>query len=395
MYERYQLKDLLKRLKEPRKFIQVITGSRQVGKTTLAEQLVQKLSFPHIFVSADAIPPSDSIWIEQQYEAARIRLHSLKAKELLLVIDEIQKIHNWSEVVKKNWDLDSRNKTPIKLLLLGSSAILMQKGLTESLVGRFEVIQLPHWSFIEMQNAFGLTPSEYVFFGSYPGAAAFIKDEKRWKDYILNSIVETTISKDILQLTSIQKPALLKNLFELSCKYAGEILSYTKILGQLNDAGNTTTLVHYEDLLNKIRMISAIQKFSGSKVSVKSSIPKWIVYNNSLASVYSGLNFEQSISSPNIWGRRIEQAVGSYLLNQSRIYDFELYYWREGNDEVDFILKKNKKIITVEVKTTSTKYHKGIVKFNQRYKTFKNILISNESLTWSDFLITDISQIFE
>ncbi len=322
-------------------------------------------------------------------------MSSTKSKEYLLIIDEIQKLHNWSEVIKKNWDSDSKNNIPIKLLLLGSATLLIQKGLTESLTGRFEVVQLPHWGYSEMLDAFDFTPEEYVFFGSYPGAAQLIKDEKRWKDYILNSIIETTISKDILQLTQVQKPALLKNLFDLSCKYATEILSYTKMLGQLHDAGNTTTLAHYQDLLNKTWMIAGIQKFSGSAVSVKSSIPKWLTYNTAFSSVYSELSFKQSTAQLDAWGRYVERSIGSYLINQSRINDFQLYYWREGNDEVDFILMKGKKIITLEVKTNRTKVHKGIEKFNQSYKTYKNILVSKESLSWDEFLNTDISIIFD
>lgn len=395
MYEREQLKELLKRVKEPRKFIQVIAGSRQVGKTTLTEQLVKKISIPYTFVSADAVLPTDTVWIDTQFETARLKMKNSGAKHYLLIIDEIQKINNWSEFIKKNWDADTRNNLQIKLLLLGSSPISIQKGLTESLAGRFEFIQLPHWTFKEMRDAFDFTPSQFVYFGSYPGSAEIIKNEKRWKDYILNSIIDTTISKDILQLTTIQKPALLKNLFELSCKYAGEILSYTKMLGQLHDAGNTTTLAHYEDLLNKIGMIAGIQKFSGSKVSVKSSIPKWLVYNNSFPSVYSGFDYKTTKENLEIWGRRIEQAIGSYLLNQCRISDFEIYYWRDGNDEVDFILTKEKKIISLEVKSTKIKYHKGMLKFNQKFKTYKNILISNDTLSWEEFLLIDINKLFD
>ncbi len=395
MYERKQLYHFKKRLKEPRKFIQVLLGPRQVGKTTLAQQLTEHLSIPFIFVSTDAVPPSNSIWIEQQWENARIKQSTTNSKEFLLIIDEIQKIQNWSEVVKKHWDTDSRNKTPIKVLLLGSSTLSIQKGLTESLAGRFEITQLPHWTFEEMNDAFGFTPEQYVYYGSYPGAAELIKDEKRWKDYIRDAIIETTISKDILQLTTIQKPALLKNLFELSCKYSGEILSYTKMLGQLTDAGNTTTLAHYQELLNKTWMISGIQKFSGSNVLTKSSIPKWLVYNSALSSAYSESTFIESVKQPDTWGRRIEQAVGAYLLNQSRINDFDLFYWRDVNEEVDFILKQKKKIVALEVKTTRAKFHKGLQKFSERYNTYKNILISSDSLPWYEFLKLDVVKLFD
>jgi predicted AAA+ superfamily ATPase len=395
MFERNKLKTITKRIREPRKFIQVILGPRQVGKTTLAEQLTSKLSIPNLFVTTDAVPPSNTAWIDQQWEAARIKLSSSGAKQFLLIIDEIQKILNWSETVKKNWDTDTRNQINIKVLLLGSSSLSIQSGLTESLAGRFEVTLLPHWSFNEMKEAFGFTPDQYVYYGAYPGGAELIEQEKRWADYIRYSIIETTISKDILQLTSIQKPALLKNLFELSCIYSGQILSYTKMLGQLHDAGNTTTLAHYQELLDKSWMISGIQKFSGSRVTIKSSIPKWLVYNSAIASVYSDSDFNESKNQQELWGRRVEQAIGSYLLNQARLYGVNIYYWREGNNEVDFILKKGDKIISIEVKTSKVNFHKGLENFQQKHNTYKNILISNDSLSWSEFLTLDINLLFK
>ena len=394
MFERKQLSVLLERIKEKKNLIQVITGPRQSGKTTLAYQLTEKISTGFNFVSADAVPSSALGWIEQQWEAARIKFKSSGAKTFLLIIDEIQKINNWSEQVKKEWDKDRRNKVNLRIILLGSSTLLIDKGLRESLTGRFELIKLPHWSLNEMQEAFGFTPEQFVYFGGYPGSAELIEDENRWKDYIHNSIIDTTISKDILQLTTIQKPALLKNLFELACIYNGQILSYTKILGQLTDAGNTTTLTHYQELLNQVWFISGVQKFSGSKISTRSSTPKWLSYNSSLLSVYSRESFEEMTRNPEIMGRRVEQAVGAYLLNQSRLYNFNLLYWRDGNYEVDFILQKNKKFLAVEVKTGKIKHHTGLEEFRKRYKPFKTILISDDSLSWKDFLKIDVPELF-
>lgn len=395
MFERKQINTAEKRIREKKNLIQVITGPRQSGKTTLATQLTRKITTPFSFTSADGVPSSSSVWIEQQWEAARIKMKTSCANSFLLIIDEIQKINNWSEYVKKEWDKDRTNKINLRVILLGSSTLLIDKGLSESLTGRFEIIKLPHWSFVEMKEAFGFKPEEYVYFGGYPGAAEFINDEVRWKDYIHNSIIETTISKDILQLTTIQKPALLKNLFELACIYNGEILSYNKILGQLADAGNTTTLAHYQNLLNQVWFISGLQKYSGSKISVKSSSPKWLSYNTALLSVYSGKRFSESINSLDIWGRRIEQTVGSHLLNQSRLSDFNVFYWREGNLEVDFAIQKNKKIVTIEVKSGKAKFHAGLESFKKKYKTFKSILISDDSMPWKEFLRLDINELFD
>jgi uncharacterized protein len=395
MYIREQLSVLEKRILENKNLIQVITGPRQVGKTTLALQLIEKTELEHSYVSADAVPSSSSGWIEQQWEAARIKLKSSSKKPFLLIIDEIQKIDNWSEYVKKEWDKDRKNKLKLKVVLLGSSTLLIDKGLSESLAGRFELTKLPHWSLSEMKDAFSFTSDEYVYFGGYPGAAEFINDEQRWRDYIFNSIIETTISKDILQLTYIQKPALLKNLFELACTFNGEILSYTKILGQLTDAGNTTTLSHYQNLLDKVWFISGLQKFSGSKVIQKSSIPKWLAYNTAFSSVYSNTDFKTTKNVSDIWGRLVEQAIGAYLINQSRISGMKVYYWREGNNEVDYIIQKGSKIISIEVKSGKFKAHKGLEEFRKKYKPYKSILISNDSLNWQEFLKLKLTELFD
>lgn len=395
MFYRDQLKILENRIYEKKTLIQVITGPRQVGKTTLANQFAKQTKIPNIFVSADAVQSSNSVWIQQQWNAARIQMKNKKEKSFLLIIDEIQKINNWSEFVKKEWDEDHRNNLDIKLILLGSSTLLINKGLSESLMGRFEIIKLPHWSYSEMKKAFGLSPEQYVYFGGYPGAVELIEDEHRWKDYIRNSIIEATISKDILQLTAIQKPSLLKNLFELACVYNGEILSYTKILGQLVEAGNTTTLTHYQNLLNQVWLISGLQKFSGSTIKTRTSPPKWISYNTALSSAYESDSFISVKNNPVKWGRKVEQIVGAYLLNSSRQYDFNIYYWRDGNDEVDFVLKKDNKIIALEVKSGEIKSYNGLNNFSKKYNLFKTILISKEGLNWKDFISLDVNEIFQ
>lgn len=395
MYLRKQLYELEKRINEKKNLIQVITGPRQSGKTTLAQQITNKLQLPYHFVSADTVPSNYSLWVTQQWDIARSKFKNSSSKIFLLIIDEIQKINNWSEYVKKEFDKDRLLKLNIKVILLGSSTLLISKGLTESLFGRFEMIKLSHWTFKEMNEAFGFSPEQYVYFGGYPGAVDLIEDESRWRDYIRNSIIETTISKDILQLTTIQKPALLKNLFELACIHNGEILSYNKLLGQLTDAGNTTTLSHYAELLDNIWMLTGLQKFSGSKINSKSSTPKWIVYNSALTSAYNELSFKETLKDLRLWGRKIEQAVGSFLINNSRIENFDLYYWRDGNNEVDFIIKTGKKTIAIEFKSGKATFHKGLVAFSEKFKPMKTILVSDYEWNWKDFFSLNISQLFD
>jgi len=309
MIERSQLQDITKRILEPRRFIQVLMGPRQVGKTTMAVQMLNKVSIPYIFESADAIAAVDAVWIEQLWEAARLKMKAQSAREYILVIDEIQKVQNWSETVKRLWDRDTIDKTNIKLILLGSSRLLLQKGLTESLAGRFETIYLGHWSFREMEEAFGWDADQYAWFGGYPGGAELTGDEERWKNYISNSLIETSVSKDILMLTRVDKPALLKRLFELGCHYSGQILSLTKIQGQLQDAGNTTTLSHYLNLLDTAGLLAGIEKYAADIIRKRSSSPRFQVHNNALLSAQKHEYFGEIVNKPAEWGHKIFRYV--------------------------------------------------------------------------------------
>ena len=386
MFERSDLQELKKRMNEPRRFIQVVMGPRQVGKTTMVNQLINQLPIPSMFESADAIAAAGASWLEQIWETARIKINGLLNKEFLLVIDEIQKISNWSEKVKKLWDEDSRNNLPLKVILLGSSRLLLQKGLTESLMGRFETIFMTHWSFTEMQQAFGWDEETYAWFGGYPGSADLINDETRWKKYITDSLIETSISKDILMLTRIDKPVLLKNLFELGCMYSGQILSFTKIMGQLQEAGNTTTLSHYLNLLETAGLLGGLEKYSAAEIRKRSSSPKFQVYNNALLSAQKGLTKNEGRNDPTYWGRVIESCIGAYLVNLSVKNGFTVYYWRDRNDEVDFILEKHNKTIALEIKSNLSKNTSGLNVFKQKFDPHKIYLIENKGLSWKEFL---------
>ena len=393
MFERPHLQQIIKRMEEPRKFIQVIFGPRQVGKTTLVNQMVKKYSFGSSVVSADAIDAYNTYWLEQQWELARIKLTQSGGKEFLLVVDEIQKIDNWSEKVKSLWDQDTRNNLPLKVIVLGSSRLLIQQGLTESLAGRFETTFMSHWSYSEMLAAFGWNEEQYVYFGGYPGAASLISDQQRWKQYVRESLIETSISKDILMLTRVDKPALMKRLFELSCTYSGQILSYNKMLGQLRDAGNTTTLSHYLTLLSTAGLVTGIEKYSSNIIRKKSSSPKFQVYNTALISALSNESFEDALQNPAIWGRLVESAVGAHLLNHSVSGDFALTYWREGNDEVDFVIEQ-KKIIGIEVKSGAIHNTSGMAAFKKKFNPDKLVVIGNTGLPWQEFLQMKPEELF-
>lgn len=393
MFERPHLQQIIKRMAEPRKFIQVIFGPRQVGKTTLVNQMVKKYSFGSLVVSADAIDAYNTYWLEQQWELARIKLTQSGGEEFLLVVDEIQKIDNWSEKVKSLWDQDTKNNLPLKVIVLGSSRLLIQQGLTESLAGRFETTFMSHWSYSEMLAAFGWNEKQYVYFGGYPGAASLISDQQRWKQYVRESLIETSISKDILMLTRVDKPALMKRLFELSCTYSGQILSYNKMLGQLRDAGNTTTLSHYLTLLSTAGLVTGIEKYSSNIIRKKSSSPKFQVYNTALISALSNESFEDALQNPAFWGRLIESAAGAHLLNHSVSGDFALTYWREGNDEIDFVIEQ-KKLIGIEVKSGAVHNTSGMAAFKKKFNPDKLVVIGNIGLPWQEFLQMKPEELF-
>ncbi|MDH6314253.1 putative AAA+ superfamily ATPase [Parabacteroides sp. PFB2-10] len=394
MFERPYLNSVKARIEEPRKFIQVVLGPRQVGKTTMVTQLVEQLSIPNLFESADAISATNSAWITQVWESARLRMKASNASEFLLVIDEVQKIDNWSEVVKRQWDRDTREKVNIKVILLGSSRLLIQKGLTESLAGRFETLYLRHWSYPEMQEAFGWSIEQYVYFGGYPGSATLINDEGRWKNYIKDSLIETSISKDILMLTRVDKPALLKRLFELGCLYSGQILSYTKILGQLQDAGNTTTLANYLKLLSDCGLLGGLDKYAGDIIRKRGSSPKFQVYNNALITAQSDESYERAIINPELWGRLVESSVGTHLINHAISERYNLYYWRDGNYEVDFVLEKGDKIIGLEVKSGIKAENAGMGIFAERFHPEKVLLVGTGGIPYDEFLKINPRELF-
>lgn len=392
-YIRSQYKVLKRRIEEPRKFIQVISGPRQVGKTTLVEQVLQGLDVPFAFEVADLIVPNDTDWIRRVWESARVTMQLNKEDERLLVIDEIQKIENWSEAVKREWDYDTRNKINLKIVLLGSSRLLIRKGLTESLAGRYELIRLGHWSYQEMRDAFGVTLDEFVYFGGYPGPSHLIRDMKRWKKYIKDSLVTPAIEKDVILTSKIYKPALMKQLFELGCGYSGELLSLTKMMGQLQDVGNVTTLAGYLEILNECNLLTGLQKYAKDDARKYNSIPKYQVYNNALLTAYKGSSFEKDRTNPSIWGRWVESAVGTHLISNADELGYDLYYWREKNDEVDYIVKGGEKCIAIEVKSGRRGMNSGLPKFIEAFRPTKSFVVGSHGVKLEDFLSCNIEDL--
>ena len=393
-YKRPQYQIVKSRLEEPRMFIQVLAGPRQVGKSTLIGQVLSDIDIPYNSYSADDEIGVTQAWITDVWEAVRGQIKLRGEREHILVIDEIQKIENWSETVKKEWDKDTREKTNIKLVILGSSRLLLKKGLTESLAGRFEMIRMGHWSFPEMHDAFDMSLDQYIYFGGYPGTAPLIKNEERWHNYIKESLIETAISKDVLMTATIYKPALLRRLFEIGCSYSGELLSLTKLLGQLQDSGNVTTLSNYLQVLNECNMLVGLQKYAGDNARRYAFIPKFQVYNNALMNAYSSDSFNTLRLDPRRWGRVVESAVGSHLLNYSDVLDYNVYYWRDGKDEVDFVIEKNHQLWAIEVKSGRRTANEGLAKFRELFKPKMSLVVGTGGIPIKEFLTLDIRNLF-
>ena len=383
---RSQYKTLLQRLQQPRRFVQVLAGPRQSGKTTIAQQVVDALKLPTRYATADEPALKSTSWIEQQWEAARLAVSEADPPGGILVLDEIQKIPGWSETIKRLWDADSRKRIPLRVAVLGSAPLLIQKGLTESLAGRFEIIPVTHWSFKEMRSAFGWGLDEYIYFGGYPGSAALINDRERWAQYILHSLIETTISRDILLMTRVDKPALLRQLFQMGCSYSGQVVSYQKLVGQLQDAGNTTTLAHYLDLLHGAGMLAGLQKYAGKELRRRGSSPKLGVLNTAFISAQSHVTLDEAKRQPDLWGRLVESAVGAHLINGSVGTSLHVYYWREASDEVDFVLSKGRWTTAIEVKSGLRRESlSGITRFAELYRPQRKLLVGTDGMSFREF----------
>lgn len=392
-YKRAMVSVLTRRLQEPRKFMQILAGPRQTGKTTIARQVMQSFGPAAHYATADEPSIKDRVWLEQQWNTGRmLEKDSGKA---LLILDEIQKIPGWPETVKWLWDADSARSSGLHVVLLGSSPLLLQKGMTESLAGRFEILPVTHWTFSEMKTAFGFDLKGYVYFGGYPGAVPLIDDELRWRQYILDALIETTISRDILLMARIDKPVLLRRLFELGCAYSGQIMSFQKMVGQLQDAGNTTTLAHYLDLLSGAGILTGLQKYSGKELKKKSSSPKFLVNNTAIMSALSHRSFEEAQADHDFWGRLVESAIGAHLLNGVHGTDMRLYYWSGLNHEVDYVLASGDDLIAIEVKSTPKRANlPGIERFSRIYNVKKPLLVGAQGIPLQTFFSLSPADLF-
>lgn len=412
-YKHQHVTTLLARLAEPPERLIVVSGPRQTGKTTLVRQVLDQIDMEGRYLSIDepqSAAPSptldsqeqvtaltdvrDGKWLTRAWEEAR-KDAERSERGFVLVLDEIQKITQWSETVKGLWDADRAIERPLHVVVLGSAPLLVQQGLTESLAGRFELIRVNHWSFREMVDAFGFDLPRYIYFGGYPGAAHRINDQPRWREYIRSSLIEPNIERDILSMTRVNKPALLKRAFELGSSYSGQILSYTKMQGQLQDAGNTTTLAHYLDLLSSAGLLTGLPKYAGQQHRRRGSSPKLNVLNTSFMSVSSGYSFEEAQADRTFWGRLVESTVGAHLFNTG-MPDIKLNYWRKSPHEVDFVLERGRRLVSIEVKSSPRDDNSGgLAAFQEYFAPERTLLVGEQGIPLEEFLTQPATHWFD
>lgn len=397
MYQRRHLNILTSRMAEPRRRMQIVMGPRQVGKSTLVGQFTEATSVPFDFFAADSVNRFDTSWIPNKWQQARMRMDIHSEQEHILVIDEVQKIRGWSEQVKKEWDEDSRSHRNLKVILLGSSRLLLQKGLEESLEGRFETIKMGYWDWQEMHEAFGFSMDEYVYFGGFPGLAPDIQDEDRWRNLMEDSIISPILTRDILEIEEIRNPALLRQVFELACIESAKELSLTKMQGTMN-SGTVPTIKNYLDILNKSMTVQPLQNYSASRIKEKLSVPKMQVFNNAFRNRFGSFSFDDARVDPAEWGRQIESAVGAHLANRSMMDDYELFYWRnERRQECDYVLRKGQALVAIEVKSGSVDKTVGFEKFKEQFadKVTAAFIVGPQALPLEDFFIMDLKSLFK
>lgn len=386
-FERSLVPLLVGEFEKPQPVFQVVTGPRQVGKTTIAQQVMDKLPFPSVYASADSPLPPGPEWIETQWLRAEIEADR-SGGVVLLVLDEVQKVRGWSESLKSKWDAARRSSRDIRLLVLGSSALLIQAGLSESLTGRFFLHRCSHWTFQECADAFAWDLPRWLYFGGYPGAAAFSDDERKWKRYVTDSLIETVLAHDVLQLQKITKPTLLRHLFALAATFPAQILSYNKMLGQLQDAGNTTTLAHYLRLLETAFLVSGLELFSRGAVRKRGSSPKLLLWNNALVNALSNRSFNESIADTSWWGRLVENAVGAHLVNNLHPVDYSITYWRHGDREVDFVVARGTELYAIEVKSGRSGKVSSLDAFRARFPDARLLAVGGNGIPLKDFFST-------
>ena len=396
MYKRAQLSVLESRMAESRRTIHVVMGPRQVGKSTMIDQFVEHTSVPYSLFSADGVGKTNTDWISEKWYEVRTKMMLYGENEHILIIDEIQKIAGWSETVKKEWDQDTRDKRNLKVILLGSSRLLIQKGLEESLEGRYETLKMGYWEWEEMREAFGFTMEQFIYFGGFPGLAPYINDEDRWRRMMEDSIISPILNRDILDIEEIRNPSLLRQVFEIGSMYSAQEISLNKMQGVVK-SGTVPTISSYLRILDETMLVKPLYKYDNSTIKTRNSVPKMQAYNNAFRNSYCQHTFEEAVMNKVEWGRQVESAVGAYLAGRSVIDGFQLLFWRdEKKNECDYVLKKGESLIAIEVKSGHADNIEGYLAFKNRFgrNIVNSFIVGPEGLPLEDFFKLNIPSVF-
>ena len=364
--------------------MQILLGPRQTGKTTAVGQALELVDIPFIQCAVEEHGSSPD-WLRAQWYQARALITDANPSALL-VVDEVQYVRTWSDTVKALWDEDAKSGIDLRVVLTGSSATLLKSGMAESLAGRFELIRCTHWTYTECQEAFGFTLDEFLFFGGYPGAATLRGNVDRWASYVTDAIIEPSIAKDVLALEDVRNPALLRRLFYLGAPYSAQEVSYRKLLGQLDDRGNTATIAHYLDLLDQAGMMSGLLKYDPKLLRAKSSSPRLLVHDTALMSAAFGNRRRFLLEDPELKGRLVESAVGTYLVARSQVEGFTVSWWRDGSSEVDFVISDEARTLAIEVKSGRVKSTGGLTDFVLRFPGARTLVVGSAGCGLEDFL---------
>jgi predicted AAA+ superfamily ATPase len=388
-FERDMVAEVHCRIMEPRRFIQVLIGPRQTGKTTVLKQALRSSTLPVHYASTETVLSQGQGWLRAQWELGRALIDDAHPAAVL-VLDEVQSITQWSSVVKTLWEEDSWADTDLRVVLSGSSSIMSQKGLAESLMGHFELIRCSHWSFGECREAFGYTLDDFLVFGGYPGVAHLRKNYGRWFTYMRDGIIEPTLMRDVIALQSVNKPGLMRSLFYLGLAYSGQEVSYRKLMGQLDDAGNATTIAHYLELLGHAGLLCGIQKFTDKVLKTRSSSPRLLAFDTALITAGNPQESMRTLNESDRRGHLVESAVGACLLARAPTEHFEVQWWRDGENEVDFVLRKGSSVTALEVKSGRVKSRKGLTAFILQNPGCKVLVIGSLEAPLDRFLLGEI-----
>lgn len=345
--------ELARRLAEPEPLVQAVIGPRQVGKTTGVKQVLAECGAPSLYASADGAGAFGREWLLEVWQRG-MRL----PEGGVLVVDEIQKVDGWQDALKDLWD--NHRARGVRVVVLGSSSLEIQQGLKESLAGRYELVPVGHWSLAESRE---LDPSldleQYLLFGGYPGGYRFRGAPRRWQRYVRESILENVLNKDVLRLRPLPRPALFRQFLELLSAYPCREISYTKLLGNLQDRGNVEVVKHYLFLLSCAFLYRGLEKYAAKETVKKSSSPKILPLCPALCTRGGAM---ARWRAPDERGRLFETAVGAALARA----DGDLYYWRDGADEVDFVFESDR-LYAIEVKSGRKRRAGGLSAFLARF----------------------------